>query len=109
VTPKKIAQRVAQALFDKKAEDIVIMNINKVTDMTYYFVICTGSSETHSRALAREVERKIGNPWHIEGYSNAHWILLDYIDAVVHIFLKPTREYYDLEHLWGDVPTERVE
>lgn len=96
-------------MIDKKAEDITIMNIQKVSDIANYFVICTANSEVHSHALAREIEEKIGRPWHREGYSYAHWILMDYVDVVVHIFLKPTREYYGLEYLFGDVPVEKVE
>ncbi|MCK4307065.1 ribosome silencing factor [candidate division WOR-3 bacterium] len=107
--PKRIAQRIAQFLLDKKAEDVMIMNLRKVTDMTYYFVVCTANSATHSKALARELEEKMGVPWHLEGYSHGHWILLDYIDVVAHVFLKDTREYYGLETLWGDVPTEKME
>lgn len=108
MTPKKKARLIAKVLIDKKGEDVIIMNLRKVTDMTYYFVICTGESELHLKALACEVTEKIGTPWHIEGYSHAHWILLDYVDVIVHIFLKPTRDYYTLEQLWGDAPIEKL-
>ncbi len=107
--PKRIANRITKILYNKKAEDIIIMNLKKVTDMTCYFVVCTGNSETHSRALAKEIEEKMGTPWHIEGYSSGQWVLLDYINVVVHIFLKDKREYYRLEKLWGDVPIEKLE
>ncbi|MBI4722425.1 MAG: ribosome silencing factor [Candidatus Stahlbacteria bacterium] len=108
MTPKKKAQLIAQTLLDKKAQDVVIMNLHKVTDMTHYFVVCTGESELHLKALARELEAKIKTPWHIEGTTHARWILLDYVDVVVHIFLNTTRQYYMLEQLWGDVPIEKL-
>ncbi len=108
MTPKKKVKLIAQTLIDKKAQDVVIMNLRKVTDMTHYFVICTGESELHLKALARELEDKIKTPWHIEGYTYARWILLDYVDVVVHLFLKSTRQYYMLEQLWGDVPIEKL-
>lgn len=109
MSSKKIAQSAAKILQDKKAEDIVIMNLHKVTDITHFFVVCTASSEAHSKFLARTLEEKLGSHWHIEGYTYAHWILLDYIDIVVHIFLEETREYYGLERLWGDVPITKIE
>jgi ribosome-associated protein len=108
VTPNKKAKLIVNVLIDKKAQDIVIMNLRKVTDMTYYFVICTGESELHLRALANELSEKIGTPWHIEGYTRGRWILLDYVNVVVHIFTKPLRDYYLLEQLWGDVPIKKV-
>jgi ribosome-associated protein len=108
VTPKRKAKTAADALVDKKAHDVVIMSLRKVTDMANYFVICTGESELHLKALSQDIQENMGKPWHIEGYSEAHWILLDYVDVVVHCFLKTTREYYMLEELWGDVPTETV-
>ncbi|MCK4352309.1 ribosome silencing factor [candidate division WOR-3 bacterium] len=106
--PARRARQVGRFLHEKKGEDIVIMSLWKVTDMTRYFVICTASSEIHSRALANRVKEKFGRPWHTEGYSYAHWILLDYMDVVVHIFLKETRDYYGLERLWGDVPITKI-
>ncbi|MDI6840389.1 MAG: ribosome silencing factor [bacterium] len=109
MSPKKVAQSIANTLQAKKAEDIVIMNLAKVTDITNYFVVCTASSEIHSKALARSIEEKIGSPWHLEGYSHGYWILLDYLDVVVHIFLREARDYYGLERIWGDVPTIRID
>ena len=98
---------MSEKLREKKAENIVIMNIKKITDIAYYFVVCTATSEVHARALTRELEEEFGRPWHTEGYSYAHWILLDYIDVVIHIFLEPTREYYGIERLFADVPMEK--
>lgn len=107
--PKQTADRITIVMENKKAEDIVIMNIHKVSDIANYFVICTANSETHAQALAREIEKVMGHPWHREGYSYAHWILLDYTMVVVHIFLKSTREYYGLEQLFGDVPIKYLD
>ena len=108
MNPKRVAQSIAKILQDKKAENIVIMSLRRVTDMTHYFVISTASSEIHSRTLAKSIKEKVGPPWHQEGYLHAHWILLDYIDVVVHIFLNDEREYYGLERIWGDVPIEKI-
>ncbi len=91
---------------DKKASDIVAMDISEIATFTNYFLICTGDSSRQMHAIADEVEQKLAakgiRPSHIEGYQNAEWILMDYIDLVIHIFSKNARAYYDLERLWRD-------
>jgi ribosome-associated protein len=101
------ALRLALAAFeDKKAFDIVLLDISKVASFASYFLMCSGDSSRQIQAIADEVEKKLKEngirPNHIEVYRHAEWILLDYVDVVVHIFSKSARAYYDLERLWRD-------
>jgi ribosome-associated protein len=99
----KIAVNAAD---DKKAHDLVILDISKITSFASYFLLCTGDSSRQMQAIADEIEKKLKanglRPAHIEGYQNSEWILIDYGDLVVHIFSKNARIYYDLERLWRD-------
>lgn len=99
-------QRVAQALYDKKAKDIVALDISEITSLGDYFIICSCTSSTQLRACTDEVEEKMSeigiNPVHKEGYNGGTWILMDYNDIIVHIMTDETREFYSLENLWGD-------
>lgn len=112
MTSKALAKKIALSALEKKAEDIVIMDLRKVTTMTDYFVVCSADSDTQVKAIAdsvREGAREVGESvWKNEGYTDASWILLDYVDVVVHVFHKQTREFYNLEKLWGDAKIERV-
>lgn len=105
--------RVAQALYDKKAKDIEVLDISEVTSIAEYFVICTCTSTTQVKACADEVEEKMDEleirPSHLEGYSGGNWILMDYGDIVVHIMTEETHEFYSLERLWSDAKTVKVE
>ena len=110
---KELAQHAAQLALTKKAKDIVVLDLNGLSDVTNYFVVCTGESDTQVKAIAdaiddgtRELKAKV---WRKEGYDNLQWVLLDYVDVVVHVFQPKTREYYDIERLWGDAPLERIE
>lgn len=95
-----------------KAQDVLILNLKKLTTVTDYFVICSGDSDVQVKAIADKVKeemKKAGHDvWHDEGYKNRTWILLDYVDVVVHIFHREARLYYNLEKLWGDAKIERV-
>jgi len=94
---------------EKKAVDIKLLNLKKINNsIADYFIICSGNSDTQVDAIANADEEEVYKknkhaPWHIEGRENKEWILLDYVDAVAHIFLKDRREFYALEELWGDV------
>src|SRR5512135_2467895 len=94
------------ALEDKKAFDIVLLDISKVASFASYFLMCSGDSSRQIQAIADEVEKKLKEngirPNHVEGYRHAEWILMDYVDLVVHVFSKSARAYYDLERLWRD-------
>lgn len=101
-----MVKTAVKALDDKKAEDIRVIKIDDITSLTDYFVICTGTSTTHIKALADECEyqlEKCGVPLlHREGRESGEWILLDYKDIIVHVYNKQMREFYDLEHFWKD-------
>jgi ribosome-associated protein len=99
----KIALKAAD---DKKAHDIVILDISHIASFASYFLFCSGESSRQIQAIADEVGARMKasgfKPSHIEGYRNAEWILMDYMDLVVHIFSRNARAYYDLERLWRD-------
>ncbi len=96
----------AKAADDKKAHDLVALDISGIASFASYFLLCTGDSSRQMQAIADEVERQLKasgiRPAHVEGYRNSEWILLDYLELVVHIFSKTARAYYDLERLWRD-------
>ena len=100
------AQRAAAVCVDVKANDVVILNLKGVSDMTDCFVIASGTSDTHVRSIAEHVMaelRKEGlRAHHVEGLSQGRWVLLDYVDFLVHIFHPTLRDFYQLERLWGD-------
>lgn len=102
----ELAKMIAELALEKKAEDIVVMDVSKLAGFTDYFVIATGNSDTHLKSLADYIEDELSHykvkVWHKEGYANLKWILMDYVDVVVHIFDRETRDYYDLETLWAD-------
>ena len=104
---------MARAASDKKALDILIIKMKKMSSVCDYFVIASGTSTTHVRALSdnitRELKAKGESLWHIEGEREASWILLDFGDVVCHLFLEDKREFYNLEELWGGAPQERFE
>ncbi len=106
MTQKDILKKIVQTLDTKKAEDVDVIGISDLTIIADYFVIATGTSTTHTKSLADEVEFKLKQagvvPTRTEGYNGSSWILLDYSDIVVHIFYKETRNYYSLERLWAD-------
>lgn len=110
--PEKLVTLAAQSARDKKACDILILNLKDLSPITDYFAICSGESELHVRAIANQIvedlEKRGERPWHVEGYSRANWVLLDYVDVVVHVFSQKIREYYALERLWGDAPMQKI-
>jgi len=99
-------QRAAAILLDHKANDVVVLSLRGVSDMTDYFVIASGTSDTHFRALGENVlesMKKEGSAaHHIEGLPQGRWVLLDYVDFVVHLFHPTLRNFYQLERLWSD-------
>lgn len=98
----------AQAASSKKATDIVILDVGKLIGITDYFVICSGRTERQVATIQEEVERRLRRlgikPYRREGEREQRWVLLDYLDVVVHIFHHEEREYYELERLWQDAP-----
>lgn len=108
---RELAVAAARAALDNNAEDIVVLDLRGVSPVTGYFVICTGSSSRQMRTVAQAVTtdgKAIGQDvWHVAGLDSGEWILLDFVDVVVHIFDQPHREYYDLELMWGQAPRVR--
>src|SRR6476469_703923 len=107
------AQRAAQAALDLKANDVVILNLKGVSDVADFFVIASGTSDTHVRAVAQNIESELGKigvrVLHEEGVTQGRWALLDYFDFVVHVFHPSLRNFYQLERLWGDAEVIPVE
>ena len=105
MTPKELAERAVKALDEKKGVDIKMIETGKITVRSDYFIIVSGTSNTHIKSLADEVEYALttagAEPGHIEGKATG-WILLDYGSVVIHVFTKEAREYYNLEKLWAD-------
>ena len=110
-----LAELVVKGMQDKKAADICVIDLKSLNNaVSDYFVISSANSDTQLDAIARAVEEEVfkitnQNPWQSEGRTNKEWILLDYVDVVVHIFLKDKREFYALEELWGDAPIRYIE
>ena len=106
LTDQQILQTAVKTLDSKKGSDIKVIKISDVSSIANYFVLATGSSSTQVKTLADETEMKLKQegvtPRRTEGYRGADWIVLDYIDVVIHVFYKETREFYDLERLWQD-------
>lgn len=104
----EIADIGAKAALERKANNIVVLDVRGLSSVTDFFIICSGNSDTHAEGIAGLIEEKLDEHdvklWHREGGRKASWILLDYIDAIVHIFTENAREFYDLERLWGDAP-----
>lgn len=102
-----------KAADDKRAEDIVALNMKGVSLVADYFVICHGNSDKQVQAIAREIKDKVGEQGislnRMEGFDEARWILVDIGDIVVHVFHKDERGYYNLERLWGDAPLENIQ
>ncbi|QMU27742.1 ribosome silencing factor [Adhaeribacter radiodurans] len=110
-----LTEVIIKGMQEKKASDIVVIDLKSMKNaVSDYFVISSANSDTQLDAVARSVEEEVfkalqQNPWQSEGRINKEWILLDYVDVVVHIFLKEKREFYALEELWGDAPIRYVE
>ena len=102
----QLATAIAKVLDKKKASDVKVLKVRDLTVLADYFVIATGTSSTHVKSLAEEVEFQLGEqevkPLRTEGYDSKNWILLDYGTVIVHVFYPQAREFYDLEHLWAD-------
>lgn len=108
-----LAAHAVDAMLDKKAHDVTVMDMRKVSGVADFFVIGTGDSDLQIKAVSDAIRERIREqcderPWHSEGTNNWQWVLLDYVDVVAHIFSPEKRAFYDLERLWGDAPSEQV-
>lgn len=112
---EKLADAIVKGMQEKKASDIVVMDLRKVKNaVADFFILCSGNSDKQLDAIADSVDAEVfkalkENPWHSEGKSNKEWVLLDYIDVVAHVFRKDKREFYALERLWGDAEITQIE
>ncbi len=107
ITPLNLAKTLATIISDKKGEDIIIFDLRDISPITDFFVIATGLSDIHNKTIVEHLA-EFEEPDHIEGLEGGGWILVDYIDVIVHIFSKETREFYGLERLWGDAPRVKI-
>ena len=98
-----LAKNLASMIDQKRGEDIVIFDLRNLSPITDYFIISTGLSDVHVRTIAEHIMEQ-ERPQHAEGLEAASWVLLDFIDVIVHVFSKEAREFYGLERLWGDAP-----
>jgi ribosome-associated protein len=109
MSPEDLTQAIAALAADKKAIDIVALDLRGVAGYTDFFLICSGGSDRQTKAIHDGIHEGMKKehdtlPRRVEGLSEARWILMDYLDCVVHVFTPDTRDYYRLEQLWGDVP-----
>ena len=106
-----LARHIAALISKKKGDDIIVLDLRRHSPIADFFVIATAMSSAHAQAISDAIEQGMkrtgGRPHHVEGYSLANWVLIDYISVVVHIFVAEVRSFYGLERLWGDVPAER--
>jgi len=106
---------IIEGIEEVKGEDITILDLREIENTVCdYFIICNGKSNTQVNAIVGSVQKIVSKtlkdkPWHVEGSDNAEWVLMDYINVVVHVFQKHIREYYDIEGLWGDAQTTVIE
>lgn len=111
---KTLCDTIVEGMQENKAKDIVVLDLTEIENAVCdYFVICSGESNTQVDGISSTVQRHTRKtiqekPWRVEGKSNSEWILLDYIDVVVHIFYKDARSFYDLEDLWADAKRTNI-
>ena len=113
LSAERKAQRAARAALDRKALDLVVLDVQGLSSVTDYFLVCSGRSTTHLESISDAIRAELKvdgvRPLHAEGQAESGWILLDYGDVLMHVFLEDTRIYYALERLWGDVPSVPVD
>jgi ribosome-associated protein len=113
MTPEEIAEAISEYAADRKALDIVQLDLRGIIGYTDYFIVCTGRSDRQVKAIHDAIHKGMKDehgllPRRVEGLTQANWILMDYLDVVVHVFTPETREYYRLEQLWGEAPAAAV-
>ncbi|HPZ43429.1 MAG TPA: ribosome silencing factor [Bacillota bacterium] len=112
LSPQALVNIAVQAAKDKKAEDITVLDIRKISIIADYFLICSGRSSTHVQAIVENIQEKLEekniNALRREGFREGEWVLLDYGDVVIHVFQEAERQFYNLERLWGDAPVVGV-
>lgn len=106
----RTARKIAKYALEKKAGDVQLLDVRKITSVTDFFIICSGDSSVQVKAIAENVRDKCREDgigiYNVEGMDAQRWVLIDMVEVVVHVFLPDVRAYYQLERLWGDAPTE---
>ena len=111
----QLIAQILKGIEEVKGNDIDILDLREIENTVCdYFIICNGTSNTQVNAIVNSVQKTVSKalqdkPWHIEGSENAEWVLMDYVNVVVHVFQKHIREYYDIESLWGDAKTTSIQ
>jgi ribosome-associated protein len=112
IEAKTLAYNIADLALDKKAKQIIVMDLNGMTGIADFFILMSGDSDTQIKAIADHIIRELKGQnirvYHKEGYDSLRWVLLDFVDVVVHVFKPETREFYGLERLWGDAKIDFV-
>jgi ribosome-associated protein len=115
ISADQLISTILAGIEDVKGKEINILDLRDIENTVCdYFIICEGTSNTQVNAIVNSIQKKVSkelkdHPWHIEGADNAEWVLMDYVNIVVHVFQKHVREYYDIESLWGDAKTTIIE
>ncbi|WP_298480725.1 ribosome silencing factor [uncultured Maribacter sp.] len=114
-SPDELIALILQGIEEVKGNDINLLDLREIENTVCdYFIICNGTSNTHVKAIVGSIQKIVSKtskdkPWHVEGEDNAEWVLMDYVNVVVHVFQKQVREYYDIEGLWGDAKFTTIE
>lgn len=113
MTTKKLVEKITQLIFEKKGSEVKVIELKTVSSLADYFILCSADSNTQVQAIADNIDKSLREDgirlWHKEGTTALQWVLLDYVDIVVHVFQKDIRAFYNLEKLWGDAPIVAVE
>ena len=115
ISADQLISVIISGIEDVKGKEINILDLRDIENTVCdYFIICEGTSNTQVNAIVNSVQKKVSKelkdyPWHTEGMDNAEWVLMDYVNVVVHVFQKQIRQYYDIESLWGDAKTTVIE
>ena len=110
----ELISKIISGVEDVKGNDISLLDLRDIENtVCSYFIVCSGSSNTHVNAIVRSVQKTVSKglrekPFHTEGLENSEWVLIDYVNIVVHVFQKHIREYYNIEELWGDAKTTQI-
>ena len=111
----QLVTQIISGIEEVKGQNIEILDLREIENTVCdYFIICDGTSNTQVNAIVNSIQKIVSKsikekPWHVEGSENAEWVLMDYVNVVVHVFQKHIREYYDIESLWGDAKTTQIE
>jgi ribosome-associated protein len=110
---RELASAAAAEAVERKGTDVTLLDLRGLTTATDWFVLVSGESDIQVRSIAERIEERLAKdfdarPWHVEGLKQTRWVLLDYVDFVVHVFHREARSFYDLDRLWGDAPAERI-